>query len=523
NITYIHSNKELLFSNINLNIQSQSKVALIGNNGVGKSTMLKIMSGMLQPQEGRMSVRHKPYYIPQLTSSCDGQTIAEVLFMADKLKAITEIGAGEVSETNMALLEDDWTIVERCQAAFSSWQLEGLDLGRKMDTLSGGQKIKVFLAGVFIHNPRIILMDEPSNHLDEQGRGRLYDFIQSSTATLVVVSHDRALLNMLDTVYELHKEGIMTYGGNYDFYVAQKHVESEALHQDIQVKEKALRKAKEVEKKTMERQQRLDSRGKKKQEKAGLPTISMKTFKNNAEKSTARAKDVHTEKIAHLAQDLAVLRKERSQLEVMKFVFNDSSLHKGKILITATDVNLKHGSSMLWSDGLNIKIVGGDRVAVKGLNGSGKTTLIRLLIGHIQPEVGIVHRSLNHILYIDQDYSLLEDEYSVYEQAQRYNATGLHEHEIKIRLHRFLFSKLHWDKPCAVLSGGEKMRLLLCCLSISSTTPQLIVMDEPTNNLDLQNIKILTNAIKDYDGTLLMISHDTHFLEQIGVTYTIDL
>src|SRR5690606_30830197 len=136
---------------------------------------------------------------------------------------------------------------ERCQEALIHWKLDGLELSQKMGTLSGGQKTKVFLAGISIHCPEIVLLDEPSNHLDALGRNILYDYIQTAKSTLVVVSHDRTLLNLLNRVYELSKRGITVYGGNYDFYAELKMIEGEALNQDVKSKEKALRKAKEIE------------------------------------------------------------------------------------------------------------------------------------------------------------------------------------------------------------------------------------------------------------------------------------
>ncbi|MDM1524333.1 ABC-F family ATP-binding cassette domain-containing protein, partial [Empedobacter sp. 225-1] len=124
---------------------------------------------------------------------------------------------------------------------------------------------------------------------------------------------------------------------------------------------------------------------------------------------------------------------------------------------------------------------------------------------------------------IDQDYSLINNHLQIYEQAQEFNQTGLQEHEVKIRLDRFLFSKDDWDKPCHTLSGGERMRLMLCCLNIANQSPDIIILDEPTNNLDLQNIEILTNAINEYEGTLIVISHDKTFLQEINIERTIEL
>ena len=392
-----------------------------------------------------------------------------------------------------------------------------------METLSGGQKTKVFLAGIIIHRPEIVLLDEPTNHLDTPGRSILYDYIRSTKNTLVVVSHDRTLLNLLDTVYELGKRGITVYGGNYDFYAEQKMIESDALSQDLKSKEKAFRKAKETERESLERQQKLDARGKKKQEKAGLPTISMNTLRNNAEKSTARLKGVHAEKVDAISQELNQLRKELPDVDKMKMDFDNSALHNGKVLITARDVNFGYDDRLLWIPSLNFQIRSGERIALKGLNGSGKTTLIKMILGELQPLSGTIDKAGVKAIYIDQDYSFIENNLHVYEQAQQFNSGALQEHEIKIRLNRFLFTEAYWDKPCKALSGGEKMRLILCCLTISNQAPDLIILDEPTNNLDIQNIEILTAAINEYRGTLLVVSHDEYFLKEIEVERTIDL
>lgn len=523
NLTYTHPNKDLLFDNINLTINRQDKIALIGNNGAGKSTLLKIMAGVLQPSGGVIHADATPYYVPQLFGQFNDITIARALQIEDKLKALREILDGNVSEENMTLLDDDWTIEERCKEALIHWGLEELSLTQKMETLSGGQKTKVFLAGIAIHQPEIVLLDEPSNHLDRSGRELLYEFIQATSSTLIVVSHDRKLLNLLDSVCELSKRGITVYGGNYDFYAEQKLIESNALDQDIRSKEKALRKAKETERETAERQQKLDARGKKKQEKAGLPTISMNTLRNNAEKSTSRIKGVHAEKVDAISQGLNELRKELPDMDKMKLGFDNSTLHRGKILFTAKDINYGYGEQLLWKEPLNIQITSGERIALKGLNGSGKTTLINIILGKFEPGSGTVNRADNRTVYIDQDYSLIDNGINVYEQAQRFNFSLLQEHEVKTRLARFLFTKDYWDKPCSALSGGEKMRLMLCCLTISNQTPDIIVLDEPTNNLDIQNIEILTAAVNDYKGTLIVVSHDEYFLEQINVVRVIEL
>jgi ATPase subunit of ABC transporter with duplicated ATPase domains len=502
-VTYAHPNKDVLFTDLHVAINRHNKIALIGNNGTGKSTLLRIMAGELEPLQGTVKASSRPYYVPQLVGQYNGLSIAQALQVADKLQALKNIIHGDASEANMAILDDDWTIEERCQEAFSYWQLAGLDLRQPMGNLSGGQKTRVLLAGIHIHKSEIALLDEPSNHLDVQSRRLLYDYIRNTNDTLVVVSHDKTLLNLLPVVYELSPRGITVYGGNYDFYAAQKAIENNAMNQELRNKEKALRKARETERETRERQQK----------------IMMNTFKNNAEKSTAKLKDIHAEKIGSLSNELNELRSTMPDTDQMKLALDDSNLHMGKILVTAKKINY----AMLWKQGLDFIITSGERIAIKGPNGSGKTTLIKMILGELPPATGEIEKAAFKAIYIDQDYSLISDSLTVYEQAQQYNSGALQEHEIKICLTRFLFTKEHWDKPCHALSGGEKMRLMLCCLTIGNQAPDMIVLDEPTNNLDLQNLEILTEAVNEYRGTLVVVSHDEHFLKEIEIEREISI
>ncbi|WP_430613601.1 ABC-F family ATP-binding cassette domain-containing protein [Flavobacterium sp. JP2137] len=522
-ITYLHSDKSVLFSGLHFNVQAHDKISLVGNNGVGKSTLLNLIAGNIQPQQGRVFTDSKPYYVPQHFGQFNGDTVAQALHIADKLHALEAILKGEVSEENLRVLDDDWNVEVRSQEALEHWQLHEVDLHQKMDSLSGGQKTRVFLAGIRIHQPQIALLDEPSNHLDAPSRVLLYDYIETTRDTLVVVSHDRVLLNKIHGVCELSSRGMAFYGGNYDFYLAQKQVESEAMIQDVNHREKALRKAKAVERDTLERQQKLDARGKKKQEKAGIATIMMKTLKNKAENTASKLKGVHGEKREALAEELSALRRELPDVAKMKIDFDNSDLHRGKTLLKAQNINFKYGAETLWNPPLSFEIRSGERWAIKGANGSGKTTLIQLMLGALEPLSGSLFRADMQAIYIDQDYSLIDNALSVYEQALVFNDGLWEEHQVKMRLNRFLFGNAAWSKPCSALSGGEKMRLMLCALTLSVRPPDLIVLDEPTNNLDIQNLEILTQAILDYRGTLLVVSHDAYFLNQIQVERDLSL
>ena len=522
-LSYTHPNKDLLFKNISLTVNNLDKVALIGNNGVGKSTLLQIIAGILQYSSGRVSAEETPYYLPQIYGQYDHFTIAQTLKVDTKLKALTSILNGHVSQENYEQLDEDWEIETRCAEAMKHWQLDDLNLNQSMQTLSGGQKTRVLLAGITIHQPKLVLMDEPSNHLDLSGRHQLYRFIESTSNTLLIVSHDRKLLNLLDCVCEMTQQGISVYGGNYDFYAQQKHLEHEALNQNIQSKERTWREAKKRQRETTERQQKLDARGKKKQTKSGTPKIMMNKMKNDAQNSSSKLKSVHVKKIEGITEELKNLRSLLPDIDKIKFGFEHSTLHKGKILFAASNLNYRYGPQHLWSSNLHVEIRSGERIALKGKNGSGKTTLIKLILGDLEPQKGAIKKADFKSVYIDQDYSLINNILSIYEQAQQFNTSLLPEHEVKIRLDRFLFGRETWDKPCSTLSGGERMRLMLCCLTINHQAPDMIVLDEPTNNLDIQNIEIVTRTITTYQGTLIVVSHDERFLEEIGVQRVIQL
>ncbi|MFD1770053.1 ABC-F family ATP-binding cassette domain-containing protein [Sphingobacterium suaedae] len=524
NITYNHPDKTRLFHALSLSISSGQKIGLIGQNGSGKSTLLRLIAGELLPNAGRVKRSTSVYYAPQVFGQYDACSIAEVLGIASKLQALYTILKGEATEEQLLILDDDWTLEERSLQALRYWDVAEINLFAPMSTLSGGQKTKVFLAGIQIHEPDLVLLDEPSNHLDAASRQLLYNFIRDSKQTLLIVSHDRMLLNLLPTMYELDASGVTVYGGNYAFYANQKSIAAQALESSIQHREKELRKAKDKERDTLERQQRMDARGKKKQEKAGVARIMMNTMRNNAEQSTSKMRDVHTEKINGLSQELTELRNNRSVVEKMKFGFTDMLLHHGKILFDLQNVQYRHAETNLWTEGISLQIRSGERLTFKGKNGAGKTTLVRLLLKQLEPTSGTISNFARRALYIDQDYSLVNDtDIDVYTRAQQANQRGLQEHEVKARLDRFLFDKTSWNKPCNTLSGGERMRLALCVLTLSSEAPDVIILDEPTNNLDIQNIELLSDAINSYQGTLLVISHDEHFLNDLRIHREINL
>ena len=530
-ISYIHPDKEVLFSDLNFAISKGQKLGLVGNNGCGKSTLLQIIAGQLSPSSGVIVRLDDLYYIPQHFGQYDSLTIAQALRIERKQQALHAILSGDASNENFVVLDDDWNIEERSIAALDLWGLGQFTLSYPMNLLSGGEKTRVFLAGMDIHHPSVVLMDEPTNHLDSSGRQRLYDWVEKCRSTLLVVSHDRTLLNLLPEICELEKHQINYYGGNYEFYKEQKTLMQEALQQRIEEKEKALRIARKVARETVERRDKQNVRGEKNNIKKGVPRIVLNALQGKSEKSTSKLNSTHQEKAEKLTGERNQLRSSLSPTATLKTDFNSSSLHTGKILVTAKEINFGYHPNSdsndiqdnndfkqkLWQTPISFQLKSGDRLRIEGANGSGKTTLLKLITGQLQPQEGNLTRMEFTYVYLNQEYSIIDDRNSILEQAYAFNNRNLPEHEIKIILNRYLFPASEWDKSCRKLSGGEKMRLAFCCLMISNNTPDMFILDEPTNNLDIQSIEIITATIKNYTGTVIAISHDDYFIQEIGI------
>lgn len=522
-VTYMHPDKDVLFSNVSFTVSQGEKVALIGNNGSGKSTLIRLITKELLPSEGQIACSDTPYYIPQHFGQFNRLTVAGALGIEGKLCALHAILQGDVAAEHFTALADDWEIEEKAVAALHEWGVSGIPLSHPMHLLSGGEKTKVFLAGITLHAPTFILMDEPTNHLDDESRMRLYRFITDTTAGVLVVGHDRTLLNLLTSTYELTAGGAVYYAGNYDFYNEQKKLAVEALQTRLGESEKQLQKARKQAREVMERQQKRDVRGKKQNIKKGIGKMAMDTLQDKAEKSSVRLGSVHADRIRQLSEEASELRKTLPSLRAMKMDFMASSLHAGKTLIVASGLNYSYAEKPLWASPLEFVIRSGDRIHLKGGNGSGKTTLLRLITGSLSPIQGSLMRDkeLTYV-YLDQEYSIICDELSVLDQLSRFNSK-LYDNELKTILNRFLFPVSTWNKRCGCLSGGEKMKLSLCCLMVGVQTPDIFILDEPTNNIDIRNMEILTETLKAYQGTLLVVSHDSYFVRQIEVDKQLEL
>lgn len=521
-LRYDHPDKEKLFESLNLSIGKGEKVALVGNNGAGKSTLLQLIAGDVTPTSGEIVVSEKPWFVPQHLGQYDQCSIAQALGMAKKLKAFKAITAGDPDMSLYDDLEDDWEIEDKLNMALSYWDISHVYPEQLMHELSGGEKTRIFLAGITIWDPGIILLDEPTNHLDGGSRSKLYHLLTSSRSSIVVISHDRKLLNLIDKTIELSKFGLEVFGGNFDFYRDQKEGKLNALISQLDEQSKSLKQAQQKVRDLTEQRQKKEARGKSQGQTNSLPRIIAGGLKSKAEQSTAKVLDTQQEKTAGIAENIQQLRSKIQQYQALKIDINSSGLHLGKLLIAADKISYSYGNGWLWGP-LSFQLRSGERVQIAGNNGKGKTTLIRIITGEAEPMQGQISRSDIQYLHLDQDYTILDGSLSVFEQVSHYNSRNLEEHQLRSLLIYSQFSKDSWDRKSGDLSGGEKMKLSLCCLAVTNNTPDMLILDEPTNNLDVQSLEILTAAVKTYHGTLVVISHDEQFIEDIVLDKTIRL
>lgn len=519
---YLHPDNEELFHDLNFILNDGEKAALVGINGAGKSTLLRIVSGQLEPTSGKIIHTEQPWYVPQHLGEYDTWSVARVLGVDRKLDALHAILGGDTDPVHFTQLDEDWDIENKVRMVLQKWDLGHINENRPMGSLSGGQKTKAFLAAMELNSPKLVLLDEPSNHLDVKTRMKLYNLILQSKATMLIVSHDRALLNLMNKTLELSEKGMEVFGGNFDFYQQKKMEKVNALRARLNEQSKALKASERKAADMASHREQQEAKGRSAGLSNSLPRIIAGGLKNKAERSTARMLNAHEEKIASLLQNIEEIKAQIEEYEVLKIGIRSPELPPGKVLIDMVNVNFKYSDQFLWNN-LSFQVRSGERVQVQGENGSGKTTLLKIITGELQPAEGSYNHTAFSHFYLDQDYSMIDPKLTVFEQISEYNKCGLEEDELKELLIYSQFSPADFDKRCAGLSGGERMKLTLSCLSAGNQAPDVLILDEPTNNLDIKSLEVLTLTVKNFGGTLIVISHDDYFINEIGINRRISL
>ncbi|MEQ9635894.1 MAG: ABC-F family ATP-binding cassette domain-containing protein [Devosia marina] len=516
-LTYTGPDGRRLFSNLDLSF-GNCRTGLVGRNGVGKTTLLRLMTSELLPAAGSVSVVGRVGVLRQSVQHGSDETIADLFGQRAGLALLERAMAGAADADELA--EADWTIEARLAEALDALALEvGPDT--LLSTLSGGQRTRAALAALVFNAPDLILLDEPTNNLDAEGRAAVADMLAEWHGAAIVISHDRDLLEKMDAIVELTTLGASTYGGNWNQYRERKALELAAVQRDLSHAERQVRDAARAAKVARERQARRDAGGRKKAAKGDMPRILLGGMKRRAE-ATAGGLDRLAEKQADAAQLQAV--EARAKIEVLApFAVRlaPSGLPAGKVVVRASDLTGGYDPKAPIISNASLEIIGPERVAITGPNGSGKTTLLKLLTGVLQPSGGFVQAG-GPMALLDQQVGLLERCDTILENFQRLNPDSTI-NDCRSVLAAFKFRNDAALQSVGTLSGGEMLRAGLACVLGGKTPPMLVVLDEPTNHLDIEAIEIVEAGLRAYDGALLVISHDRSFLESIGVTREIAL
>jgi ATPase subunit of ABC transporter with duplicated ATPase domains len=504
------------------------RTGLIGVNGSGKSTLLRLITGALRPTSGSVTVTGEVGCLPQDLTLDTGASVASLLGIAAVRDAIAAIEAGDARQELFDAVGDDWDVEDRALAWLSRLGLGHVGLDDRVGRLSGGEAVLTALAALFLRRPPVIVLDEPTNNLDMDARGRLYAAVESWPGVMIIVSHDRELLALMDQIAELTGDSLRMYGGNLGAYEAQLATEQAAARRAVSAAEADVRREKRDLMANQTKQARRDRQGRRLAESGSIPKIVASARKRSAQESAGRSREIGLERVAAAETRLEEAEEAVRDDDAIRISLPGTAVPAGRTVLTVRGFD---GAWLPWrpavgagetSDGLGevpgaldeLVVRGPERVALTGPNGAGKTTLLRHVTGEL---AGLTVRLTGAVGYLPQRLDVLDESASVVENV-RAVAPAASVNEVRAGLARFLFRGARADQPARTLSGGERFRAVLAALLLAQPPPQLLLLDEPTNNLDMASVRQLSEALSCYQGALLVASHDVPFLRSIGVT-----
>lgn len=521
NLSFACPGKPPLFEGLSFTV-GDGHTGLVAPNGAGKSTLLKLIAGEYRPSSGSVTVQGSVGYLPQTLPFDAERTVAEVLGAARILDALDALAGGDASDAVFAAIGDEWDIEERTRAQLDRLGLTRVTLDRMLGSLSGGEVVSLGLAAELLKRPDVLLLDEPTNNLDAEARTNLYGALDDYKGSLLVVSHDRVLLDRMDRIAELHRGEVNLYGGNFTAY-------EEAVRESQRVAESSVRNAEQLVKREKRQMQQARERAARRSSTAerrfaggGIPRIIAGGLKRRAQESAGRIDGVNAARVDDAKARLEDAERALRDDPMLVLDLPGTNLPAGRNLFVGTGIRMSRGERELFGDGIDVSIRGPERIALVGPNGAGKTTLLRVISGELEPCAGVVQRVDGRIAYLSQRLDVLDAGRSVLENLTT-RAPTLSMTRRRHLLAQFLFTGSMIDLPVAALSGGERLRATLACVLYAEPAPQLLLLDEPTNNLDLVSIGRLESALNAYRGAFVAVSHDASFLANIHLDRTIRL
>ncbi|MGV9677286.1 ABC-F family ATP-binding cassette domain-containing protein [Nocardia sp. NPDC003482] len=485
---------------------------LVGRNGAGKSTLLKLIAGLLTPTSGRVEVAGEVGYLPQTLTLGRDATLADLLGIAGTLSALRAIEAGDTDERHFETVGDDWDIEARADEALHEIGFAATDLDRGVGEISGGQAVLAAITGLRVRRTPITLLDEPTNNLDRATRAQLTAFVDDWPGTLIVVSHDLELLEHTDATAELHAAELEVFGGPYSAWKRHFDERQAAAVQAARTAEQTLRTEKRQRIEAETKLARRERTARATQQHGGIPRILAGNRASRAQNSAGALRTGLDAKVRSAQQILDDAESRVRREEHIHLDLPDPDVPRGRRI-----AELRDGDSVFV-------IQGPERVALAGPNGSGKSSLIETLLGTRTSVPGRVTGTLltDRVGYLPQRLDGLDEHAGAVDNV-RAVAPAIPPATIRNQLAPLLLRGDSADRPVSTLSGGERFRVCLARLLLADPPAQLLILDEPTNNLDIASVDRLVEALADYRGAILVVSHDHPFLTRLGIDTVLEL
>ncbi|AQP48684.1 hypothetical protein BW730_15405 [Tessaracoccus aquimaris] len=487
---------------------------LIGPNGSGKTTLLRLISGDLSPTGGAVRVAGTVHVVPQRLSTAG--TVADLLGIADTRAALLAIESGSVDQRHFDAVGDDWDVDAHAVAELG---VLGLDsdvafLDRDATSLSGGEATRIALAGARLANADVTLLDEPTNNLDTRTRRWLYDALDGWDGALVVVSHDRDLLERVDALVDLDPRGVVSFGGTFSQYREQQATRQAAAERRLREADAELDRAKKQAQAELQRLAQRDRSARKERALGNVVKVAADFYQNRSEKKAGSKSQLHNQAIADAGEARSEADAAARTADTIRIALPETTVPNGKEVLR------------LSIGGARLDVVGPERIRLTGDNGTGKSTLLSLILGQGDGEqwrarvLGDARLDLAPAVATGQLAQRLDelDAFPSAIEAVRDAAPSRSPHEARALLARFLIRGDRADQAPTTMSGGERFRVGLARTLFADPAPQFLVLDEPTNNLDLASVEQLVEALDDYRGALLIVTHDEHLAAELRVT-----
>ena len=501
---------EMLLSDLNETFDDR-RTALVGRNGAGKSVLARIIAGELAATAGRCLASGPLHYLPQRIEAQALRSVAELAGVQPMLDALARVEAGGVAPADFEHLDGHWDIRARLEAELAAAGLAHLRADTPASRLSGGECTRVALLGAWLSDADWLILDEPSNHLDRAGREALREQVQRWRGGLILISHDRLLLDDMQRIVELSSAGLRSYSGGYAFYREVRQQEQDNAQRELQRRKLERDRQQHAMQEQRERQEHRQARGRKDAREANQAKILVDRQKDRSQTSIARLATQHEDRRERLAQGVREAFEQLREGAAVVLNAPDCELPESRGVLLLEALRLPFGNATP----LDLQVSGPRRVAVTGRNGSGKSTLLKVIAGVLEPATGSCAVRVRSA-YLDQHLAALLPERSVLELLRGRNPVA-DLSVLRTRLAQLGLPAARVELPSALLSGGERLKGALACELYAEQPAQLLLLDEPDNHLDLPSREALEDLLRQYRGALLVVSHDAAFLDRLNL------